>query len=150
MRKAIILAAFFSTSVSSQQSQDSTGDYAMDLGQVYGAVRAVGYMKDICNEAFPELAPANSEAQREWRAKYLTLLQELEKHWESFAWQEAKGNPTDHMKFISNMEDTFDQYKIGLDTELRSDGPEIFRAICENYPKYLTTERTNLDFPHYR
>jgi len=63
-----------------EQSTDSTGDYFMDLGQVYGAIKGVGFMKDICGEAFPDYVTANETAYRTWRARYQPFLQEIERH----------------------------------------------------------------------
>ena len=51
----LLLAFLVSPHAWGEQSTDSTGDYAMDLGQVYGAAQAVKFMKEICNESFPNL-----------------------------------------------------------------------------------------------
>lgn len=91
MRHWLLLLAFLvSPHAWGEQSTDSTGDYAMDLGQVYGATQVIKFMKEICNESFPTLVEPNDLAYKKWRTRYLPFLQELEKHWTASAWREAK------------------------------------------------------------
>lgn len=129
-----------------EQSTDSTGDYAMDLGQVYGTIQSIKYMNEICSQAFPTIAKSNQAAFQSWRKRYLPFLQEVEKHWTTFAWQETNGEPQKHTEFLRKMATQFDQYKEGLRTQLLADGPEAFVKQCNIYPKYLTTERTNIEY----
>jgi hypothetical protein len=139
-------ALLFSFHASGEQSTDSTGEYAIDLGQVYGAAQSVKFMKEICNEAFPAFTKANDSAYQKWRARYLPFLQELEKHWTAFAWQEAEADPKRHTEFLTHIAEHFDQYKQGLKKQMECDGPEAFRKQCELYPVYLTKDRTNLEY----
>ena len=129
-----------------EQSTDSTGDYAMDLGQVYGAVQSVMQMKDICSESFPELTQENETAYKNWRKHYLPFLQEVDKHWAAFAFREANGDPQKHVDFLNKMTNYFEQYKQGLHKQLSADGPDVFAKKCGMYAKYLTTDRTNLEY----
>ena len=60
MRILLVLAGLLlSPVVLGEQSTDSAGDYAMDLGQAYGAGQAVKFMKEICSEAFPAQSQSN-------------------------------------------------------------------------------------------
>lgn len=128
------------------QSTDSTGDYAMDLGQIYGGVRAVKYMEDICSEAFPATTKTNEVAYKQWRERFLPFLQEVEKHWGAMAWKEAKGDPQRHTEVLTKLEKSFEGYKKGLKSQMASDGQDAFRKQCELYPQYLRTDQTNLEY----
>jgi hypothetical protein len=136
MRIAIVLllAALPVSSMAEQQSTASTGDYAMDLGQVYGAIEAVKFTKDICDKAFPDYIQANGAAYQRWRARFKPFLQEMEKHYTASMWREAKGDPQKHMALLKEMDDIFMQYREGLKKQMMSDGPEVFRKQCGIYP----------------
>ena len=48
MRMILFICCFAVSSLAcSEQSTNSTGDYAIDLGQLYGAIQSVKYMKEI-------------------------------------------------------------------------------------------------------
>ncbi|MBE0576381.1 MAG: hypothetical protein IH613_10870 [Desulfuromonadales bacterium] len=144
----ILLALSFcllATLALADQSTDSTGDYAMDLGQIYGGVLAVKDMEDICSEAFPATENANEVAYEKWRKRFLPFLQEVEKHLSEMAWREAKGDSQRHTEFLNKMEQSFEGYKNGLRNQMVSDGQNAFRKQCELYPQYLKTDRTNLE-----
>lgn len=129
-----------------EQATDSTGDYAMDLGQVYGAIQSVKQMKDICSDSFPALTKENEAAYQGWRKHYLSFLQEVDKHWTAFAWREANGNPQKYTEFLNKMTNYSEQYKQGLRKQLSADGTDAFAKQCGVYAKYLTTDRTNLEY----
>lgn len=147
MRILLVLAGLLLSTVAfGEQSTDSTGDYAMDLGQVYGAVQALKFMKEICSEAFPAQSQSNELAYAKWRSRFLPFLQEVEKHWSAAAWREAKGDPKQHVDFLNKIANYFDQYKEGLRKQMSSDGLQPFQKQCGLYPTYLTTDRTNLEY----
>lgn len=143
---AAVILALLSTATLGQRSTDSTGDYAMDLGQVYGAIQAVKFMRDICAEAFPDHIQANAAAYEKWRVRYKPFLQEMERHFSASMWREAKGDPQQHMLLLRRTDDMFMQYREGLKQQMTSDGPAKFRGQCRIYPTYLTTDRTNLEY----
>ena len=128
------------------QSTDSTGDYFMDFGQVYGAAVALQHYRDICTESFPDLRKQNTDAYAAWRAKYLGFLQELEKHRTTMAWKEAKGDQKKYVEMLSTMNASFDKYKEGLRDQLSSGGVDSFRRACAQYPQYLQSDRGNLEY----
>ena len=147
MRTLVLVLGLAAASAAySEQSSDSTGDYAMDLGQVYGAIQAVKFMKEICSDSFAGLSKTSEVAYQAWRKRHLPFLQEVEKHWSSAAWREAKGDPLKHMEFLNKMGTSFDQYKQGLRQQLSADGSDAFAKQCGAYGRYLTTDRTNIEY----
>jgi len=130
----LLLAFLVSPHAWGEQSTDSTGDYAMDLGQVYGATQAVKFMKEICNESFPNLVEPNDLAYKKWRTRYLPFLQELEKHWTALAWREAKGDPKRHADFLNEMARYFDQYKESLRKQMQRYHQKVCKKVKAMYP----------------
>lgn len=58
-------------------AQQSSGDYATELGYVYAGYQEIVALKEACNEAAPRLRAANKRAFSEWQARHKDLLAEL-------------------------------------------------------------------------
>ena len=146
---AVLLLALVCGSVLAQDehSTSSSGDYAMDLGQVYGAIRSAKFMGEICSDSFPDQIQPNAAAFKQWRARYLPFMQEIEKHFSAMAWRESGGDPQKHVKFLADAEASFDGYRAALKSQMTADGSEAFACQCKLYPAYLATDRMNLE--HY-
>src|SRR6478672_12504994 len=127
------------------QSTNSSGDYAMDLGQVQGGTRGAKFLGEICSDAFPEQALANATAYKQWREKYLPFLQEVDRHFSALAYREANGDPQKHVQFLADSEKSFDGYRDALRSQLMADGEKAFKSQCELFPTYLDSERMNLE-----
>jgi hypothetical protein len=145
-RTTLILLASLASATHAEQSTDSSGDYYMDFGQVYGAAVGVQQYRDICSEAYPEFRTQNANAYATWRAKNLKFLQELEKHRTAIAWRESKGDEKKYVEALAKMSASFDRYKEALRDQFRSNGQEAFRRICMGYPEYLRSDRGNLEY----
>ncbi len=130
-----------------EHSITSSGDYAMDLGQVYGAIRSAKFMGEICSESFPDQSQSNPAAFAEWRTRYLPFMQEIEKHFSVMAWRESGGEPQKHVKFLADAENSFDGYRVALKAQMAKDGPDAFASQCKLYPTYLASDR--MDLEHY-
>lgn len=144
---ALVLALAFcgSTYAQDERSVTSSGDYAMDLGQVYGAIRGAKFMGEICSDSFPEQRQSNAAAFARWRTRFLPFMQEMEKHFSALAWRESGGDPQKHVKFLADAEKTFDGYRIALESQMTADGPDVFAEQCKLYPAYLASDRMNLE-----
>jgi len=142
----LVLVLLLARYANAEQSTDSTGDYFMDFGQVYGAAVALQQYRDICAESFRDLRKQNADAYAAWRAKYLKFLQELEKHRTAMAWKEAKGDEKKYVEALSKINASFDRYKEALRDQLKSGGADGFRRACVQYPQYLQTDRGNLEY----
>jgi hypothetical protein len=142
----VILALLFAIATAMAQSTDSSGDYYMDFGQVYGGAVAMQQYRDICAEEFPEVRDKNSNAYSQWRAKYLKFLQELEKHRTAMAWKEAKGDERKHVEILTKMNASFERYKGALREQLKSGAGDNFSRACTLYPQYLQSDRGNLEY----
>ncbi len=143
----LALACCGSVHAQDDQSVTSSGDYAMDLGQVYGAIRSAKFMGEICSESFPDQRQSNAAAFAQWRKRYLPFMQEMEKHFSAMAWRESGGDPQKHVQFLADAESSFNGYRMALKSQMTSDGPDAFAGQCELYPTYLASDR--MDLEHY-
>lgn len=124
------------------QAVRSTGDYKMDLGQLYGATQIVGLMGGLCIDAFPEMKKTIDQRYHAWRESNLPVLQEIERHWQHGAMVEARGDPDKLRLFQMKYARTMASFKAGLHEWLVDGGTENARTRCEKYPSSLGAERT--------
>jgi hypothetical protein len=143
----LLIAAFGSAVAQDHVSTNSSGNYAMDLGQVYGAIRSAQFMGEICTESFPDQVQSNASAFKQWRANYLPFMQEIERHFSTMAWRESGGDPQKHVKVLVDAEKALDRYRLALKSQMTADGQESFLGQCKLYPTYLASDRMNLE--HY-
>ena len=126
----LIIILVLSESAHAEQSIDGSGDYFVDVGQVYGGLHSIRFFRDICADAFPALQPRNEKAYELWRNKYLKFLQEVESNWTAVAWQESGGDVAKYRETLTTMTKIFDQYKEALRQQLSSSGAEQFQRAC--------------------
>ena len=143
---AFIVAIVSATIVSGEQSTESTGNYEMDLGQVYGAINAVKFAKEICAEAYPDYIEKNEVAYQKWRTQYKTFLQEMQQHFLVMTYREAGEDPQRQVEVLRKVDDKLEGMKKGLKDMMRSKGENSFRSMCQTYPVYLTTDSTNIEY----
>ncbi len=142
-----LLAISSSAMAQDEYSTDSSGNYAMDLGQVYGAIRSVKSMGEICTESFPDQEQTNTAAYKQWRAAYLPFIQEMEHHFSTMVWKESGGTPKKHVQLLIEADKSFEQYRAVLKSQMSADGNEAFHNLCNAYPVYLASKR--MDLEHY-
>lgn len=130
-----------------EYSTNSSGDYAMDLGQVYGAIRSTRFIGEICSESFADQIQTNAAAFAAWRKRYLPFMQEMEKHFSQMAWREAGGDPQKLMKFLAAADASFDGIRAGLKAQMTADGTDSLAIQCELFPSHLASAR--MDLEHY-
>ena len=143
----VVLALICVSACAQQQSTSSSGDYIEDLGQVYGGIRSIKDLGEICTSHFPQEREANTAAYQSWRKKYLAFIQEIERYWTALAWKESGGSEAKYVGTLQAMNASFDKYKDALEQQLVSGGADKFTAECRLYPTYLQTSRTDLE--HY-
>jgi len=60
-------------------AQQASGDYATDLGYVYGGYQRIIALKEACDEAVPATRAANERAFSEWQTRHGELLADLKR-----------------------------------------------------------------------
>ena len=145
-RLIAIFALALSTAAYAEQSADSTGDFWMDLGQVYGAASTYRAYKDICAELFAEYKKPNDDVYAAWRAKNLKFLQEIEKYRLAAAWKEAKGDQKKYVNDLAKFDAGMDRYKDVVREQFKNAGREKSQRVCSQYPRHLLTDAANLEY----
>jgi hypothetical protein len=118
----------------------STGDYATDLGIVYGVMRTTGFTRDICIETYPEMQQAISEAYNVWRERYKPFLQEIAMRMNLLLLEDAKQSGISLAQEMTNYANEMAELKPALRAMYSKDGPASFRAFCERYPNTFLGE----------
>lgn len=139
---ALVLAAATSFA---QRSTSATGDYMMDLGQVHGAIRSVRMMEEICSSEYPQTSDANRLGYEEWRTRYLSLIQETERHYSEMALREANGDRKRQLADLDRLEKGFEGHREAFKRQLAAGGADSFRKKCEGFVGYLRSPRMNLE-----
>lgn len=128
--------------VNAQQANNSTGDYATDLGHVYGAMQALRYGKEICSEFFPNYNRANEVAYTQWRKQYLSFIQEIQKRMVDLIASDS--DPASQLRSKKAFDEHMAGLKNGMREEARSD-MGTFEKYCRLYPKYLAHRKQDLE-----
>jgi hypothetical protein len=148
MRYTLVLAFLFACgAVHAEKSDQSTGQISIDLGTVYGALEGIKHIRDICSDDFPKLRTENENAYTLWRQKYLPFLQEIERHWSAFAETQTNGGePKKLYEFRVAVGDQMNKIKASQRDHMIRSGHEQFERVCQAYPRYLKTDRANLEY----
>jgi len=135
------------TVTSADSDTHSTGDFAIDLGAVYGAIDSIRMYRDICTEDFPDLADKTRTAYDAWRTRYLPFVQEVDRTFTTAMYIEARRDPETCTKLLSKFATGLAKYKTALRDGFMEQGAASFRATCARFPEYVRTERGDIE--HY-
>jgi hypothetical protein len=142
----IAFLAILSQQASAEMSTlASTGDYATDLGALNGAVKTVGYMRDICVEQFPDLQRRTGDAYNAWRERYKPFLQEIALRFDLLIIEAAKETNTSLVETTAFVQGGLAKLKPMIKNMHSKNGPEHFRDWCEKYPSTIGGEMGNLE-----
>jgi hypothetical protein len=75
----ILIASLALTCGTAAVAAESAGNYAADLGRVYGAYQRMLAMKEACDTAVPGTRSANGKAFAAWQDRHRMLVQDLER-----------------------------------------------------------------------
>ena len=147
MRKILMVVLFVSWryAIAQEYSTNATKDYATDLGQVYGAIRSVEHMKEICIEAFPKHQNDINAAYRQWRESYKSFLEEIENYIKNMMLQKANGNRKKYALISAAADKEFAKLRGNLKIKMMSKGAESFSEQCMFYSSYVALPRLNLE-----
>ena len=79
---------------------------------------------------------------------YASFLQEIEQRFERWLSRQSKDDPSRKQELHNKFEQLYETTKSQFAQRLAADGQEIFRQRCENYPRYLESERMDLERVH--
>jgi hypothetical protein len=130
----------------SNYPRELTGEYVNRLGQVRGQFAVFGLMNEICGEAFPELAPANDAAYRQWRLDYQTLITDIEQRWLAMTQQIAGGDPVKQTQITARFDARQQPAKTLMTAKMKERGLPAFHFACETeFAQMLKSDQANVE-----
>jgi hypothetical protein len=148
--KAFILRVFVAAigmaqTVGAQQLGNSSGNFETDLGEIYGAAQAVRITKDICAQEFPNQRPGLEASYVQWRAKYLSFLQEVEHVYIRTNISLSGGDPTQLLNLDKMMAKGLGEFKVSQRRDMAEGGRKLFEARCLRYDTLSKSQNWNLE-----
>lgn len=141
----VILSISCHQTYAGMSSSISSGDYATDLGSIYGVIKTYGYTKDICIEQFPDMRKQIDDAYNKWRKKYRPFTQEIKYRLDTMMLNDSNQNHTSVTTAQEYMNDIYEELRRKVKSMYAKDGLKNFRNLCERYPKRLDGEQGDLE-----
>ena len=126
-------------------STESTGNYDIDLGQIYGAISSARLRENICSRNFPELSSKLREVHLEWRNKNLSFIQDIEKRFQERLWVSVGDNKKEFLLLRKQLADDEMQYEEGLEEIMRGQGGDELKYECDNFDMFLASDVMDLE-----
>lgn len=120
------------------------GSYHGDVGAVYGAMRGLKQMADICADVFPETGSANRTALLAWRDRYAPFVTEIEQRFLHLHAAAAAGDEARYRASVEAFEANFAARTEQTKETLRTQAPDALRRDCNAYPELIASD--NVDF----
>ena len=116
----------------------ATGEYAADLGRVYGAHQRIIAAKEACDTAMPGTRSANEKAYAAWRSRHAALIKDLERRVTAMIRLASR----DEKEYVMNL----GKYE-GAILQERQEYTQILLALdaaelkeqCQRWPSYLSS-----------
>ncbi|MBI2295346.1 MAG: hypothetical protein HYU76_04755 [Betaproteobacteria bacterium] len=124
-------------------AQESSGDYATDLGRVYGAYQRMLAMKEACDAAAPAMRAANDRAFAAWQAQHQPLVQELQRRVTAMI-RLASKDEREYTRNLGKYEGTILEERQEYKEILFGLGSEELRGQCERMPEQLKGPQADL------
>jgi hypothetical protein len=140
---AVLLLCSYQTHAQKISNTPSTGDYTTDLGILQGVIGSMGYTRDICIEAFPDLQDKLNAAYKQWRGSYKQFQQEVARRINLVLIQDAKETGISLADEMTNFTNEMAKMRPALKAIYSQDGA-AFRSLCERFPADLLGEFGNI------
>jgi hypothetical protein len=121
---------------------ESSGDYAQDLGRVYGAYQRLLAMKEACDSAVPATRAANGKAFAAWQAQYRPLVQELQRRVTAMI-RLASKDEQDYTRNVGKYEGAILEERLEYKELLIGLGAEELGQQCRRWPTYLKSSEAD-------
>lgn len=122
---------------SEEFSTNATGDYSLDLSQVWGAIHMNELLRKLCNKTYPETEEANNQAYKQWRSDYLPFIQRIERYYELLIITISEGDATKQMKLRAK---SYNDMEVATETM-----KDTYLKLCPIFPVFLKLPRMNLE-----
>jgi hypothetical protein len=114
----------------------ATGDYATDLGVVYGGYQRMLGMKEACDTAVPATRPANEKAFSAWQAQHGALIRELQRRVTAMI-RLASQDEKEYARNLGKYEGAILQDRREYKEVLMGLGIDELRVQCQRMPEML-------------
>lgn len=113
-----------------------SGNYATDLGRVYGGYQRIVAMKEACDAAIPAARAANDKAFAAWEAQHRALIQDLQRRVSAMI-RAASTDKDDYVRNIGKYEGAILLERKEYRDTLLGLGTDELRAQCQRMPEML-------------
>lgn len=115
---------------------EATGDYATDLGVVYGGYQRMLALKEACDKAQPASRAANDRAFAAWEAQNRALVQDLQRRVTAMI-RLASQDEKDYARNVGKYEGAILRERQEYREILLGLGADDLRAQCQRMPETL-------------
>jgi hypothetical protein len=131
-----LLAAALAVAGGGAAGSEATGDYAMDLGRVYGGYQRMLAMKEACDIAVASGRAANEKAFAAWQKQHQALIQDLQRRVETMI-RLASRDQQEYVRNLGRYEGEILQERQDYKETLLALGPDELREQCQRVPEML-------------
>jgi len=117
-------------------AQQTSGDYATDLGVVYAGYQRIIALKEACDEAVPETRATNERAFSEWQAQHAKLLAELKRRVTAMI-RRASSDERDYARNLGKYEGAILSNREEQKMSFLDTGADALKAQCRRAPELL-------------
>lgn len=125
-------------------AQQTSGDYATDLGSVYAGYQEIIALKEACDEAVPGTRAANERAFSEWEARHKALAAELKRRVSDMV-RSASSDQRDYARNLGKYEGAILRSREENRMSFLALGAQKLRADCERMPALLRSPEADLN-----
>lgn len=126
-------------------AEPPANDYIDDVGTVYGAMRGVKQMYDVCTEVFPATEAANRAALIEWRDRYEPFVVEMETRWHHLLAAGAGHDKAAYDAAVAKFEQGFTARTAEMAKTLAANSRDALAAECNSYPAAVRSPQVNFE-----
>jgi hypothetical protein len=131
-----VIAAALALAAAIVAASEATGDYATDLGRVYGGYQRMLAMKEACDAAVPSARTANEKAFTAWQARHRALIQDLQRRVTAMI-RLASKDQQEYARNLGKYEGEIFQERQEYKDILLALGPDELREQCQRVPEML-------------
>lgn len=144
-RVCALVASLLLTPAASADEPYVPHGYAADVGQVYGTLRGVRQMVDICAGAFPASAPDNRAAFRRWRERYRPFLDEMESRYQGAIAAATGHDEASYRAAMAQIERGFVRRTESTRAELLAANAAGLESECGGFARVLDSEAVDFE-----
>lgn len=129
--------------MSSQAIAQATGDYASDLGTLYGVRYALQAQKDVCISVLPKSRAGMQKAYDEWLERHDDLMEDLDARFRAMV-KQASRDQQEYSRLFGKYQGAVMSRRQELKDELLALPRDELLSQCKALPGYLQDMKSNI------